>query len=77
MIKYQGRYFLTYNRWATRQQVKACWPQLPEFLELKRKHDPEELFQSDWYRHYNTMVSRGALLSIRRFAQRRLLFAGV
>jgi len=35
--------------------VQACWPQMPEFLRLKRKHDPQELFQSDWYRHYRTM----------------------
>lgn len=54
-IKYNGRYFLTYNRWATREQVQACWPQMPEFLRLKRKHDPQELFQSDWYRHYRPM----------------------
>jgi hypothetical protein len=23
-----------------------------EFLRLKRKYDPDERFQSDWYRHY-------------------------
>jgi hypothetical protein len=22
---------------------------------LKREHDPEERFQSDWYRHYRAM----------------------
>ena len=55
VIKHRGRYFLTYNRWATPNQVKACWPRLGEFLRLKRKHDPEELFQSDWYRHYKAM----------------------
>jgi len=26
-----------------------------EFLELKRRHDPAELFQSTWYRHYRSM----------------------
>jgi FAD/FMN-containing dehydrogenase len=50
-----GSYFLTYHRWATREQVLACYPQLPEFLVLKRKHDPQERFQSDWYRHYREM----------------------
>jgi len=24
---------------------------------LKRKYDPEELFQSDWYRHYKNMFN--------------------
>jgi hypothetical protein len=23
-----------------------------EFLRAKRRHDPGEAFQSDWYRHY-------------------------
>jgi FAD/FMN-containing dehydrogenase len=54
---HDGSYFLTYHRWATREQVLACYPQLPEFLALKRKHDPSERFQSDWYRHYRTMLA--------------------
>jgi hypothetical protein len=24
-------------------------------LQLKKKYDPAERFQSDWYRHYRTM----------------------
>ena len=31
-------------------QLLAAYPQLPAFLEAKRAHDPDELFQSDWYR---------------------------
>lgn len=56
-VEMGGSYFLTYHRWATREQVLRCYPQLPEFLELKRRHDPAELFQSDWYRHYRAMFS--------------------
>ena len=52
---YGDSYFLTYHRWATRDQVLACYPQFPEFLQLKLKYDPQERFQSDWYRHYRTM----------------------
>lgn len=52
-----GSYFLTYHKWASREQVEACYPQLPEFLKLKRRHDPEERFQSDWYRHYRAMFA--------------------
>jgi FAD/FMN-containing dehydrogenase len=54
-IKYGGSYYLTYHRFATKGQVEACYPQFKEFLDLKLKHDPEEMFQSDWYRHYRTM----------------------
>lgn len=47
-----GSYYLTYHRFAERQQLEKGYPQFAEFLALKRKHDPEERFQSDWYRHY-------------------------
>ena len=56
-IKYGGSYYLTYHRFATKEQVEACYPQFREFLELKVKHDPDEVFQSDWYRHYKKMFS--------------------
>jgi FAD/FMN-containing dehydrogenase len=52
-----GTYYLTYHRYANRKQVEACYPQFAEFLLQKRKYDPEERFQSDWYRHYRTMFS--------------------
>ena len=52
-----GTYFLTYHRWATREQVETCYPEMPEFLRRKRQWDPEGLFQSDWYRHYRQMFS--------------------
>ena len=52
-----GSYFLTYHRWATRAQVEAGHPRFVEFLRAKRRHDPEDRFQSDWYRHYRTMFA--------------------
>lgn len=51
-IDHRGSYYLTYHKFATREQVLACYPQFPAFLRLKRKYDPKERFQSDWYRHY-------------------------
>lgn len=56
-IKYGGSYFLTYHRWANRDQVLECYPQFPEFLRSKKKYDPQERFQSDWYRHYKKMFA--------------------
>jgi FAD/FMN-containing dehydrogenase len=56
-VKRGGRYYLTYHRHARRDQVEACYPQLAEFLRLKRKYDPEERFQSEWYRHYMQMFA--------------------
>jgi FAD/FMN-containing dehydrogenase len=52
-----GTYYLTYHRYADRKQIESCYPQFAEFLRLKRKYDPEELFQSDWYRHHRTMFA--------------------
>ena len=51
-----GSYFLTYHKYATREQVLACYPQFPEFLRLKDKYDPERRFQSDWYRSHAEML---------------------
>ncbi|HLJ10205.1 MAG TPA: FAD-binding oxidoreductase [Planctomycetaceae bacterium] len=56
-IEFGGRYYLTYHRWATRKQVEACYPQFVDFLRLKKKYDPQERFQSDWYRHYKKMFA--------------------
>ncbi|HEX4965245.1 MAG TPA: FAD-binding oxidoreductase [Thermoanaerobaculia bacterium] len=52
-----GSYFLTYHRWARRDQVEACHPRLVELLRQKRQMDPNERFQSDWYRHYREMFA--------------------
>jgi FAD/FMN-containing dehydrogenase len=56
-IRRGGRYYLTYHRYARREQVEVCYPQLPEFLRLKRRYDPQERFQSEWYRHYKQMFA--------------------
>ena len=50
-IAHRGSYYLTYHRWARPDQMGRCHPQMGAFLEAKRRHDPGELFQSDWYRH--------------------------
>ena len=51
-IERGGSYYLTNHRFATIKELKACYPQFPEFIRLKKKYDPQELFQSDWYRYY-------------------------
>ena len=47
-----GNYFLTYHRFASKDQLMTCYPQFSRFLKLKKTYDPQERFQSDWYRHY-------------------------
>jgi FAD/FMN-containing dehydrogenase len=52
-----GSYYLTYHKFAKPEQVMACYPQFKEFLALKRKYDPAECFQSDWYRYYRKLFA--------------------
>jgi FAD/FMN-containing dehydrogenase len=54
-IRHGGSYYLTYHRWARKDQVEHCYPQMREFLAKKREYDPDEVFQSSWYRHCREM----------------------
>jgi FAD/FMN-containing dehydrogenase len=56
-VKRGGTYFLTYHRYAGRNQVECCYPQFAQFLRHKLQYDPEDRFQSDWYRHYKAMFA--------------------
>ena len=56
-LEHGGSYYLTYHHWATRQQIEAAYPQFRDFLKLKLKYDPEERFQSEWYRFYRKMFA--------------------
>jgi FAD/FMN-containing dehydrogenase len=52
-----GSFYLTYHRDATRAQIENCYPQFVEFLRAKKKYDPEERFQSEWYRDYKSVFA--------------------
>ncbi|HZX15031.1 MAG TPA: FAD-binding oxidoreductase [Thermodesulfobacteriota bacterium] len=56
-VRRGGSYYLTNHKFATPEQVKACYPQFPEFIRLKKKYDPEERFQSDWYHRYKEVFA--------------------
>ncbi len=44
-----GKYYLTYNRFASASQLQTCYPEIAEFTQLKQKYDPDLRFRSDWY----------------------------
>lgn len=52
-----GSYYLTYSKAATIAQARACHPRLDQFLDWKRRLDPQERFQSNWYRHYRDLAA--------------------
>jgi FAD/FMN-containing dehydrogenase len=56
-IDFGGSYYLTYHKWARKDQVLACYPKMPAFFEKKAKYDPNLVFQSDWYRHQHELLS--------------------
>lgn len=57
LIDLGENYYLTYHRWASREQVERCYPQFREFLKQKEIHDPAGTFQSEWYRHHKALLS--------------------
>jgi FAD/FMN-containing dehydrogenase len=59
-IGYGGSYYLTYHRFAGREQLTQCYPQFEDFIAAKRRYDPCELFSSNWYRHYTARASETA-----------------
>jgi FAD/FMN-containing dehydrogenase len=47
-----GRYYLPYRLHATRDQLRAAYPRIDRFFELKRRYDPQDLFQNEFYVKY-------------------------
>jgi FAD/FMN-containing dehydrogenase len=47
-----GRYYLPYRLHATPDRLDRAYPQATEFFQLKRKYDPQEVFQNYFYLKY-------------------------
>jgi len=47
-----GTYYLPYRLHATAEQFHRAYPQAADFFNAKRKHDPDELFQNQFYVQY-------------------------
>ncbi|HYE59170.1 MAG TPA: hypothetical protein VD948_11720, partial [Rhodothermales bacterium] len=47
-----GTYYLPYRLHATREQFRRAYPQAEAFFTLKRRYDPDELFQNQFYLTY-------------------------
>jgi FAD/FMN-containing dehydrogenase len=52
-----GGFYLTYGRWATRRQIETCHPRFVGLLRRKVAFDPEERFQSAWYRYFGALMA--------------------
>jgi FAD/FMN-containing dehydrogenase len=51
-LEHEGRYYLPYRLHASAEQFRQAYPQSEEFFRLKRKYDPTELFQNQFYLEY-------------------------
>ncbi len=47
-----GTYYLPYQLIATRQQLDAAYPVFKNFVQFKKKYDPQELFTNKFYETY-------------------------
>ena len=43
---------------ATREQTRACYPEMAEFLAHKRRFDPNERLANEWYAHQRGVMTR-------------------
>ena len=51
-LKYEGKYYLTYQRFPTLEQFQLAYPKWGKFMEVKCKYDPGEVFTSRFYVDY-------------------------
>lgn len=56
-LEFGGSFYLTYHKFARRDQVEAAYSSFAKFLRRKQEWDPNGRFQSDWFRHYREMFS--------------------
>ena len=51
-IQCSGLYYLTYQRFPSKSQMKRAYPMIDKFFEMKRYYDKDELFMNKFYKHY-------------------------
>jgi len=52
VLAVRGTYYLPYRLHATREQFRRAYPMADSFFALKKKFDPDEIFQNQFYREY-------------------------
>lgn len=53
-----GTYYLPYRLHATPEQFLRSYPMANAFFDLKRKYDPEEIFQNKFYAEYGSLKTK-------------------
>lgn len=55
-IAHNGSYYLTYQAYPTREQMRQAYPNAESVFERKRFYDPEERFMSTFYKNYGSLL---------------------
>ena len=50
----QGTYYLPYQLYYSPAQLRAAYPEVDVFFDLKKKYDPQELFSNSFYEKYGS-----------------------
>jgi FAD/FMN-containing dehydrogenase len=51
-LKNEGTFYLPYRLHIDKDKMRKSYPRADKFFELKRKYDPDELFNNKFYEHY-------------------------
>jgi len=51
-IRNEGTFYLPYRLHIDKEKMRKSYPQADSFFELKRKYDPQEIFNNKFYKHY-------------------------
>lgn len=51
-LKNEGTFYLPYRLHIDREKMRKSYPNADKFFELKRKYDPDEIFNNKFYEHY-------------------------
>jgi len=51
-LKYEGKYYLTYQRYPTLKQFRKAYPNWKRFQQIKNRYDPERMFVNEFYKQY-------------------------
>ena len=52
VLAHGGSFYLPYRLHPTKAQFEQAYPQHKTFAEMKKKYDPDAIFQNELYRHY-------------------------
>ena len=56
-LKNDGIYYLTYQKFYTKNQMKSAYPEIDQFFAKKLEYDPKELFINKFYDYYSNRIS--------------------